>query len=187
MQEPAHARRLDWLAQILGETPTRVSRASEDASFRSYWRVETTARTLILMDAPPAREDLGGWLDINARLRAAGLHAPEVLAVDPAQGLLLMEDLGTRTYLPELTQASADALYADALDALLAGEVTAVLVDAVTAHAYVGAQDAVRLSGPTLDPEPYVIATGARSPQLLREVNRILAELEADGSTSGVN
>jgi len=124
VQEPAHVRRLDWLAQILGETPTRVSRASEDASFRSYWRVETTARTLILMDAPPAREDLGGWLDINARLRAAGLHAPEVLAVDPAQGLLLMEDLGTRTYLPELTQASADALYADALDALLRMQTT---------------------------------------------------------------
>lgn len=75
---------------------------------------------------------------------------------------------------------------ADALDALLAGEVTAVLADAVTAHAYVGAHDAVRLSGPALDPEPYVIATGARSPQLLREVNRILAELEADGTLSAL-
>lgn len=71
------------------------------------------------MDAPPDKEDLGPWLDIGERLRNAGLHAPEILAVDARQGFVLMEDLGTRTYLPELDSQSADSLYADALDALL--------------------------------------------------------------------
>ena len=93
--------------------------ASEDASARSYWRVRTPRDTAIVMDAPPGSGNLGLWLDVDARLRAAGLNAPEVLAEDRAQGFLLLSDLGTRPYLSELNDTTADALYADALDALL--------------------------------------------------------------------
>jgi aminoglycoside/choline kinase family phosphotransferase len=57
-------------------------------------------------------------LDIGTRLAAAGLHVPAVYAIDVEQGFLLLEDLGVRTYLPELDSDSADALYASALDAL---------------------------------------------------------------------
>jgi len=42
-----------------------------------------------------------------------------VHAVDRENGFVLMEDLGTRTYLHELDTTTVDALYADALDALL--------------------------------------------------------------------
>jgi N-acetylmuramate 1-kinase len=107
----------------LGDKRFALSRASEDASFRSYWRVQAEAgaapSSWILMDAPPDKESLDTWLDIDARLRKAGLHAPEIFAVDRAQGFVLMEDLGARTYLPELDLDSVEALYADALDALL--------------------------------------------------------------------
>ena len=96
--------------------------ASADASFRSYWRAqpEDSARSgsWIVMDAPPGKEDLGSWLDVAHRLRAAGLNAPEVLAEDREQGFVLMSDLGTRTYLAELADDTAETLYADALDAL---------------------------------------------------------------------
>lgn len=102
-----------------------VSAASADASFRSYWRIRQAGPgaapgpSWIVMDAPPDKEDLGAWLDIGERLRRAGLHAPRILAADRSLGFVLMEDLGTRTYLPELDAGSVDALYADALDALL--------------------------------------------------------------------
>ena len=112
------ARRLAFARAALGKAVT-LERASEDASFRSYWRVRGGPRSAIVMDAPPDREDLGPWLDIAARLRTAGLHAPEVLAQDAAHGFLLLSDLGTRTYLPELNDASVDALYGDALAALV--------------------------------------------------------------------
>jgi aminoglycoside/choline kinase family phosphotransferase len=92
--------------------------ASADASFRSYWRVQAEGRDWIVMDAPPDKEDVGPWLDIAGRLRAAGLNAPEVRAADRVQGFLLLSDLGTRTYLPELSEATVDSLYGDALDAL---------------------------------------------------------------------
>ena len=96
-----------------------IQPASADASFRSYWRLSGNGPTRIIMDAPPDKEDLAPWLDVAARLRRAGVHAPEVFAVDREQGFVLMEDLGTRTYLPELDSGTADMLYADALDALL--------------------------------------------------------------------
>jgi|GEM_PF-1640 len=97
-----------------------IEPASADASFRSYWRVALAdGSTRIVMDAPPDKENIAPWLDIGARLHRAGLHVPEVFAVDRAQGFILMEDLGSDAYLPALTDATADALYADALDALL--------------------------------------------------------------------
>lgn len=71
---------------------------------------------------------------------------------------------------------------AEALDALGAGEIEAALVDSVTAHDFANRQAAFHLVGPTFEAEPYVVVTGARSPRLLAEINRLLADLEADGT-----
>ncbi len=116
--------RMDALREFargeLADTQLRIEPASADASFRSYWRVTTrTGMTRIVMDAPPDKEDMTAWLDIGTRLRKAGLHAPDVFAVDRARGFALIEDLGSRTLLPELNAGTVDVLYADALDALL--------------------------------------------------------------------
>jgi aminoglycoside/choline kinase family phosphotransferase len=111
--------RLAFAQRTLNEPAFNMEVASADASFRSYWRVDDGAASWIVMDAPPAQEDVLPWLDIGARLRGAGLHAPEVFAADLEQGFVLMEDLGNRTYLPELNESSVDVLYGDALDALL--------------------------------------------------------------------
>ena len=115
----AEARR-QFVSSMLGSAVRGIEPASADASFRSYWRVTLAdGSTRVLMDAPPEREDSRPWLDIGARLRRAALHVPRVDHVDLAQGFILMEDLGTRSYLTQLDAGSADALYADALDALL--------------------------------------------------------------------
>jgi len=111
--------RLNFARLHLGNRDIAMEVASADASFRSYWRVCDGDASWIVMDAPQPQEDVGPWLDIGARLRSAGLHAPEVIASDPQRGFVLMEDLGTRTYLPELNDASVDALYGDALVALI--------------------------------------------------------------------
>lgn len=119
------AARRDFAQTALGDARIRVESASEDASFRSYWRISRISTgpanlpTCIVMDAPPEKEDLSPWLDIGTRLRRAGLHTPEILAVDRRQGFVMMEDLGTRTYLPELDHERVGVLYADAIDALL--------------------------------------------------------------------
>ncbi|MBS0591120.1 MAG: phosphotransferase [Proteobacteria bacterium] len=119
----AHSARRDelhaFVAAQFSQQDFTLAPASADASFRSYWRVDAGGATRIVMDAPPDKENLAPWLDIGARLRDAGLHAPEVFGVDLDRGFVLMEDLGDRAYLPALNTTSADSLYADALDALL--------------------------------------------------------------------
>ena len=121
----------EFVRGALASADFTVSRASADASFRSYWRIVLTPLASdavqadrIVMDAPPDKADLASWLDIAERLHNAGLHAPEILAVNRERGFVLMEDLGTRTYLPELAHESVDALYADAFDALLRMQTT---------------------------------------------------------------
>lgn len=113
------AERLAWTRATLGDPSLELVSASSDASFRSYWRTQVGGRSVIVMDSPPAQEDPAPWVAIGEQLRAAGLHVPAVLAQDLARGFLVIEDLGSRLYLPALDATSADALYAEAMDALL--------------------------------------------------------------------
>ena len=116
-----------WAAATLGATDFSIAPASADASFRRYFRLTPAAeapfapgqRTLIAMDAPPDKEDSRPFVHVAALLRAAGVHAPEILAADLDRGYLLLTDLGARTYLAELDDASAPQLYSDAIDALI--------------------------------------------------------------------
>jgi aminoglycoside/choline kinase family phosphotransferase len=111
--------RLAWVRAALGDISLTLESASADASFRSYWRTHHHGRSWILMDSPPALEDPAPWLAIGERLAAVGVHVPAVKATDLQQGFLLIEDLGARLYLPELNDRSVDALYHDAMEALL--------------------------------------------------------------------
>jgi aminoglycoside/choline kinase family phosphotransferase len=113
------ADRLAWTRAALHDDSLTLEPASADASFRSYWRTHCDGSSWIVMDSPPALEDPAPWLAIGERLRAAGLHVPAVRAHDLAQGFLLIEDLGHRLYLPALDASSADALYGQAMEALL--------------------------------------------------------------------
>ena len=119
-----------WLESALPVPMEGIAPASADASFRRYFRVtlqssfalpgaQTRVRTLIAMDAPPPHEDCRPFIAVATLLTAAGVHAPEVIAESPAQGFLLLSDLGTRTYLAELADATAPALYRDASAALV--------------------------------------------------------------------
>lgn len=119
MMTPARLTHLaEFASQHLGPLTGAPSAASADASFRSYWRVRAADESWIVMDAPPDKEDLAPFIDIAQRLNAAGVHAPVVRAADTNAGFLLLSDLGTRTYLPELSEASVEPLYADAISAL---------------------------------------------------------------------
>ena len=109
-----------WLAPQLRGVPFTLSAASEDASFRRYWRATLDdGASYVVMDAPPDKEDCRPFVRVARMLSDAGVHAPAVLAQDLEQGFLLLSDLGTRTYLAELNPSNAAALFADATDALV--------------------------------------------------------------------
>jgi aminoglycoside/choline kinase family phosphotransferase len=116
-----------WLAKTLQLPLAGIAPASSDASFRRYFRVTLAdawpaardANTLIAMDAPPPQEDCRPYVHVARLLEAAGVHVPRIVAADLARGFLLMSDLGSTTFGAALDAASAPALYADALDALI--------------------------------------------------------------------
>ena len=109
-----------WLATPLHGARFTLAPASEDASFRRYFRATLDdGRTFVVMDAPPDKEDSRPFVRIARMLTDAGVHAPVVHAQDLGAGFLLLSDLGTRTYLAELTAVTAGALMSDATDALI--------------------------------------------------------------------
>jgi aminoglycoside/choline kinase family phosphotransferase len=66
-----------------------------DASFRRYFRVHRRdGTTAVLMDAPPAHEDIGPFLTVAGHLLDRGFSPPRPLAIDREKGLLLLEDFG---------------------------------------------------------------------------------------------
>ena len=108
-----------WLAEVLPERRLRLEPASSDASFRRYFRVRSDGDTWIVMDAPPEKEACEPLVRVAGLLAQAGVHVPAILAQDTAQGFLLLSDLGTQTYLDILDDRNADALFRDAVEALL--------------------------------------------------------------------
>ena len=66
-----------------------------DASFRRYFRVRLGGRTAVLMDAPPPHEDPRPFVAVSEWLIGRGLSAPEILARDLENGLLLLGDFGS--------------------------------------------------------------------------------------------
>ena len=107
-----------WLDQ-LGYRNYQLSPASEDASFRSYLRLEMESESLIVMDAPPAQEPCDQFIAVARKLRGAGLSAPEIIAHNAADGFLVLTDFGGNDYLSQLSPDSETSLYGDALVALL--------------------------------------------------------------------
>ncbi len=93
-----------------------------DASFRRYFRVVEPERRAVLMDAPPAHEDVRPFLSVARLLAEAGFAAPCILAEDQQDGFLLIEDFGDRLMGPVLkAEPQLEAgIYAQAVDILAA-------------------------------------------------------------------
>ncbi|WP_085586260.1 MULTISPECIES: aminoglycoside phosphotransferase family protein [unclassified Pseudomonas] len=100
--------------------PATLTAASSDASFRRYFRWEGAGRSFIVMDAPPPQENCKPFVDIAFLLAKSGINVPKIYAQDLERGFLLLNDLGNKTYLDVIGSDNADALFDDALKALLA-------------------------------------------------------------------
>ena len=109
-----------WVAEQLPDARFSLEAASEDASFRRYWRARLAGGgSYVVMDAPPDKEDCRPFVHVAGLLRAAGVNAPEIFAQDLASGFLLLGDLGDTTYLQAINAHNAPQLFSDATDALI--------------------------------------------------------------------
>jgi len=116
-----------WLAPLAaaqGLQPGTLRPASADASFRRYLRIDThtPGQSCVVMDAPPDKENCRPFVQVQALLQQAGLHVPQILAWDEANGFMLLSDLGQHTVIEKLDPAApqdAYAWYQQATDTLL--------------------------------------------------------------------
>lgn len=82
-----------------------------DASQRRYERLTRSGKTAILMDSPLGQADNpADFQRIDLHLRGLGLNAPEILAADPAQRLLLLEDFGDASFSKVMAQDPAQEI-----------------------------------------------------------------------------
>ncbi|MGZ8259850.1 MAG: aminoglycoside phosphotransferase family protein [Caldimonas sp.] len=119
-----------WLDRVgpgHGVVAATLRPASSDASFRRYFRADLGGGgSVVVMDAPPPREDVRPFVHVAGLIAAAGLHAPRILDADIEHGFLLLDDLGSELYLGALQAAQregdaarADRLMRDAIAALV--------------------------------------------------------------------
>lgn len=114
------AGRVEEFAAAHGWAGTAVVPLAADASFRRYFRLNNGAKSALVMDAPPAKEDVRPWLRLARHLCALGYSAPRILAADEDAGLVLIEDLGDDTFTRLLERGMDEAaLYELAIDVLI--------------------------------------------------------------------
>jgi aminoglycoside/choline kinase family phosphotransferase len=109
----------NWLQNYFGDSHFSLSKASDDASFRRYFRVKRQSQSLIIMDAPPDKENSQTFVEIAQLLRNNKVHSPSIFNADLSLGFLLIEDLGDTTFLQKLTADTRLNLYKLAIDELL--------------------------------------------------------------------
>jgi N-acetylmuramate 1-kinase len=118
---------LDWLENDLLLPVLKCEPASSDASFRRYFRITLPEQQLIVMDAPPDKENIPQFIKVAELLRQANVKVPIIYHQNLEDGFLVLEDFGMQSFLDKLTPENADTLYSNALNSLLALQTNAVL------------------------------------------------------------
>lgn len=115
-----------------------------DASSRNYLRCDSELSTFIVMDTKPG-EEMTRFSQVAKLLDAHKLTVPKIIASDLERGLLLLSDLGSRTYLQALKQADSstvDRLYLEAITSI----VTMQSIPSVNEHYTLPIMDATYIS-----------------------------------------
>ena len=105
--------------------PASLRLASADASFRRYLRIDTKGvshgESLVIMDAPPEKENCAPFVQVAQLLHGAQLRAPQVLDWHAAHGFMLLTDLGARTMMQVIDPTAPPPLdlYLQAVDILI--------------------------------------------------------------------
>jgi aminoglycoside/choline kinase family phosphotransferase len=107
-----------WIKECIGEDFT-LNDVSADASFRRYYRIKTSEKSLILMDAPPDKESISNYLKIGVEMVNQGINAPKIFYKNQKLGFILMEDFGDKTFLKEFSLKGLKDLYIRAIDNII--------------------------------------------------------------------
>src|SRR4051812_10736580 len=87
----------DFISRSLKATDFKVFPLAGDASTRRYFRVVQGQTSWVLMNWEPFNPKEYPFLSVLNHFQASGVRVPHVVGMDPAMGLVLLEDLGDLT------------------------------------------------------------------------------------------
>jgi aminoglycoside/choline kinase family phosphotransferase len=113
-------KRLDLLKDYLNTIfdDFEIKTASDDASFRRYFRVFVGDKTYIAMDAPPEKEQIDGFIKIAKFFKIGDINTPQIYFENhkmQQDGFLILRDFGDIT----LLKNNSLKLYKLAIDELI--------------------------------------------------------------------
>ena len=88
----------EWIDQSTPYGSCQLEVASEDASFRRYFRIHTADGPRIVMDSPPELEPCNPFIQLAEKLINAGIQVPQVYFQDTDLGFLILSDFGNLHY-----------------------------------------------------------------------------------------
>ncbi|MFY8283861.1 aminoglycoside phosphotransferase family protein [Pseudoalteromonas sp. SSMSWG5] len=83
------------------EDEYQLAAITGDASFRRYFRINTSDQSYIVMDSDPNKLDNTPYIELNKVFSKHGFKLPKILQADEKQGFFLLSDLGN-THLADL-------------------------------------------------------------------------------------
>lgn len=101
----------NWLKQDLSLEISHIEPASSDASFRRYFRAFHSTGTYVVMDAPPDKENVLAFVDLDRFFENYGLPVPHIYAEHLQAGFLLLEDFGNLNLLEAINDQNASNFY----------------------------------------------------------------------------
>lgn len=108
-----------WLLQTLAGPQFELIPLTGDASFRRYFRLQSSQGQQIVMDAPPEKERLEPFLTVADLLTKAGIRTPQIQFSDISQGFAILEDFGDTLLFHKLSPQTANHLYKEAITTLI--------------------------------------------------------------------
>ncbi len=118
------AQLIDWLeaeAVTFGLTPESLVRASADAGFRQYWRIQSgPSQSMIVMDASrETPESFAAFIKVERLMAEAGVRVPKIYRFSQEARYMLLEDLGHDTALSVVNEDNARAIFEKAIESLI--------------------------------------------------------------------
>lgn len=114
---------LPFLKKALKSEAFKVYSLAGDASNRRYYRVILDHQSWVLMRWDPFVPEKYPFLSVLNHFAKSGVHVPEVVAMSPTEGLVLLEDLGDltleRKFWESQSQETSMGFYKMAIDEIV--------------------------------------------------------------------
>lgn len=109
----------EWIDQSTPYGSCQLEVASEDASFRRYFRIHTADGPRIVMDSPPELEPCNPFIQLAEKLINAGIQVPQVYFQDTDLGFLILSDFGNLHYQDAIVSERRNELYERAIQEII--------------------------------------------------------------------